>query len=578
MKMKYKLLRSLLSCLVLGSVAFTACNDDEDLGKAPRLFRPIASLSGGTELSPVLRPLISVGVELPIAGADQYLMQLIAVDSVVNSVHYPIDAPVVAEVKTSDLTYKFGVNESISWDTQYTVRIKAVGETLESEYFYCDPIASNDYPTSLKNVQTTELIDVATIVRWGTGAGYTMLDITNSNDSVLQRLDLSVYTADSIIVEKLEPATSYKVKAYVGEVPAHNVGEPFVGKSESDYRGKKVFKTIAAQVYAKSVDLRGLLSADANDTINTAFLAAIEDSTVVVLKGGETYKIEGATFNDKAVKFVTGYSLTGQAKMEVSGNFKLTTNATNRGIEFENIYFYTPNVDVTTTNYGGKYIFNIGSTEVNAIAEKITFKGCSMKFFRGICRIQAAASVKTFTINGCDLKYIAGYGLMNVDNAAAVIENMVLTNSTMSYIDKALVNSKNAAGTKNVTVEYCTFASSPISDAKSYMFDFNTVSPAFTFTKCIFAKTREGGDLTAGNGGSICFRAGSSADFSSSYKTSDLVFLVKTGATEALGAFTGIKEYSGTWTDLFVNPTKFDYTIKDANFGGAKDSGDPRWW
>ena len=55
-----------------------------------------------------------------------------------------------------------------------------------------------------------------------------------------------------------------------------------------------------------------------------------------------------------------------------------------------------------------------------------------------------------------------------------------------------------------------------------------------------------------------------------SYKTSD--FVVNTGYP-----LSGVSEYERASTDLFVDPANGNFRIKDANFSGASNAGDPRW-
>ncbi|PZX13687.1 uncharacterized protein DUF5123 [Breznakibacter xylanolyticus] len=572
MFMKYNILKNIALCLAVSSVLFTGCKDDDELGDAPRLFRPYGVLSATTQN---LRPLINVDLEAPISGAEKYEMTLFKADSVVNGTVYYDSSKVVDQGTTTETTFTFGNEKFLTWDVNYTVLVKAVGASIESKYFTCAAVTSTDYPTSLKNIVASELIDTAVVVRWEDGdEKYSFIDLTDAKDSILQRFDISGVSDNKLaIVDKLKPSTSYKVKAYVGTMPTQPVeGEAFAAVPDADYRGKKVFKTLARQEYKVFTDLRNLTDEVAYTYLTTDFVASLPDSSVVILKGGVTYKISGLTFTANDIKFVTGYSLDGQAKLEMSSNFKLTPAATTKGIEFENIHFYTPGVDETTANYGGKYLFNIGSAEADAVLKHLTFKACTFKFFRGVCRIQAAATIEKFSASNCIFTYIAGFGIANADNAAAVIGEMSLINSTVSYADKVFVNTKNPTKTTKVTVEKCTFTNSPISDGKSYMFDFNGSSADFKFSKCIFAKSRDAVN------GSICFRASKSADFSSCYKSSDFVWYYAVDATAPTGALDGVLLYSKDWTELFKAPADFDFTLKDEKFDGYKIAGDPRWW
>lgn len=535
---------------------FAACNDD-DLGEAERLFRPIATVSGTTS---DMRALINVEWENPIVGATRYELELYR-DSL-----GPEDTQFtpVATGSTTTQRYVFGEKEELAWDTPYYVRIKAVGDK-ESKFFVCKEITTDDYPTDLKAIDSAELIDEAVIIRWGdTEETYTVLDLTNSKDSVLRRYDIS--GADhSFVIEGLKANTNYKAKVYVGEMPAAPAeGQPYEPMADNAYRGKKTFKTMAAQDYENKYDLSLLPDEEAEVMICTAFLDTLADNATVLLKGGFTYIIEGATFNDKSVKFVSKYSLNGFANVAIKSNFKTANDMAIKNLEFENLNIYTLDADENTANYGGSYIFNI-NTKTNI--ENISFNNCNIRFFRGIVRTQAGPVVNNISFENCIINRIGGYGIANCDNQASTIEKVSLKKSTITYADKGIVNSKSE-GTLEVIVDECTFAYSPASDAKSIMFDFNKYTPKIELTKCIFGITREGS-------GVLAFRSGSSADYTGSYYTSDFEFVKnEDGSFKNAFDLEIISKYNKKSTDLFKDPANLDFTLTDKSVG---ECGDPRW-
>jgi hypothetical protein len=181
----------------------------------------------------------------------------------------------------------------------------------------------------------------------------------------------------------------------------------------------------------------------------------------------------------------------------------------------------------------------------------------------------AGSEVGKMIMNNCIFNRVAGYGLMNVDNAGATLSEMVLTNSTVLYADKVLVNSKSTT-TTSVTVDHCTFCYSPASGSGSYMFDFNGQNPTIQLTNNIF------GPSTVPGSGAPYFRAASAPTVDNCYATSDYLVYINPTTLLETGPIPDIIKYNKSITDIFADPANFDFTIKDNSFPD-KDAGDPRW-
>ena len=175
-------------------------------------------------------------------------------------------------------------------------------------------------------------------------------------------------------VKNLTPSANYKVTAYIGDT----------------YSGSKTFKTKASENYGTNViDLRGLSAVDASDTINTAFMSnVVRDGATVVLEGSATYTIPGGLVLNKSISFVTGLSLSGNAIVKMNGcSF---SGASNADIRFKNINIVT-SANKAASNFGGGYVFNNASV---GTLDSLTFSGCSIKYMRGIIRLQSAVSTR----------------------------------------------------------------------------------------------------------------------------------------------------------------------------------------
>ncbi len=534
MKIKY------IIPLILGSLlcmaGFTSCDDDDDLGQAPRLFSPIVNETTIRSNS------IEVHWER-YAGTQTYELTL--------SKDTFKTAPITTVTGVDTTFYIF---ENLEWDTEYQVGIKGIGSNIESNVGIKTGLKTFDYPTRLINPTSDDIIDNAVRVKWTvTSQIYTSLVVTNTSDEVIKTVGLTPaqYATGEMIINGLNAKTSYRVKAYVG----------------NEYNGKRTYTTLAPQdIPDPKVDLRNMSDEEASDYITTAFIAGLEDNTTVILNGGTVYKINGPTFTSKAVKFITGYSFKGKAEFAISSDIKLPGAgvAPTKKLEFQGIYFYTPDVNETTANYGGKYIFNVNPGS----ADLISFDNCQFQYFRGIARLQGSGSViGKMVINNSVINRIGGYAVMNVDNAGATLKNMELTNSTVSYADKVLINSK-ATTTEKVTVNNCTFCY--VSGGTNYMMDFNGQKPVIQFKNSIV------GPSTTGAGASY-FRAGSVPTVENVYATGDYVVATNAETGAEVGPIPDIIKYSATSQTLFANPLKLDFTIVDTKFPGKATTGDPRW-
>lgn len=561
MKKRFNTIRKVVAAFALLTTVCVACNDD-NLGEADRLFRPIATTSTTTSN---MRALISVEWENPIPNANSYTLELYRDSLGAEDMQF---TP-VAVATTTNLNYTFGEAEELAWDTPYYVRVKAVG-LKESKFFVCKVVTTNDYPTHLKPVDASELIDQAFIARWEPqGEKYTVLDITNSKDSVLMRLDISAAT-DSYRVTGLKANTNYKMKIYAGQMPAApEAGKPFTAMPDNTYRGKRTLKTLAAQVYANACDLTLLADDVARGMITTAFLDTLRDNSTVLLKGGLTYTINGATFSNKSVKFVSKYSLDGFARLGIQAAFKLGDNKNIEQLEFENLNLFTPNADETTANYGGGYVFNLSNSAPVKVTT-LSMKGCNFRFFRGILRTQSAQEISNLLFENCTMHRIGGYGIVACDNAASKIGNISLTKSTITYADRGIYSNKAEGATTQVTVDQCTFCYSPITDSKTYLFDFSTFTVQVKLTNSIFGASR----VAAGLGVYAWNGSKATQDVSGSYITKDFEYALNTEGAPAKPFDATMGKYNGTSTELFKDPANLNFTLIDSRVDGA---GDPRW-
>lgn len=559
----------LLVAATVGMGTFVSCSDDDDLAKADALFRPIITDDNiEMGLDENLVPYMNVKWD-NYTDANQYTVSVA-----------PADASVAAkEITTGELSCHF---DGLEYDKEYFVNISAANTNtgLKSKA-YSLTATTPDYPTSLSTLQATDIIDIAARVRWTPGVYYDRLRILNDEDEVVT--EVSITEEDNAIAQKvvygLSPKTSYRVEAYTSD----------------NYRGKKRFTTAASEKFSGEViDLRGL---DENtawkwfsvgsgssyaNTLDSLIKTELQDKDItIVLEGGVRYRI--ATIELPAttgtITFVTGLSLAGEAQMGVEGNFRVAGSSDVGGFVFNKIAFTdTESKPRTDSHYGATYLFNLNQSGGNI--GTIKFQDCSIKYKRGICRIQTAATIENVIIDNCVIDSISGYGLTNADNAKACIANVKITNTTVSNAEKICVGTKGLQP-NSLVVENCTFVYT-IADAKPF-FDFkssnwSTFKDKFTFKNCLIGMAGRNKEELATTG--ISGWSGDlQPDCEDIYYTNDLLWQpVSDEDPSPRAAFPGTMLSTNT-ANTFKDAASSNFQVVTNELGGSKPKpGDPRWY
>ncbi len=528
-QIKYKIGWACLIYIVFAGL-FTACKDDDNLGTADRLFRPIINdyTYGGTWIK----------LEWDkYEGADHFDLDL-SLDSF---------ETFVQQVETDTTWYKF---ENLAYDTEYYVRIKSVGTNIESGYFVNDVIKTSDIATNLDPITSDDVIDTQVRVSWEEDV-YDSLTVFR-NDTLVKSAVLTGQDNESkkVIISGLTENTSYVVKAYYN----------------GDYMGKKSFKTLTAQVFSGAVeDLRDLDEDVAYSYLTQDYLDGLEDGTTVVLAGGVYYEFTGLKLS-KNISFVTGYSLNGKAVIQVSGACNvLADNAINK-ISFKSINFIDhPDKPRTDANYGGQYILNISNSGVNV--DTVSISGCGIYYKRGIVRIQSSGTVNTILIDDCVADSIGGYGVVNPSTNNVMVKNVFITNSTFSHCEKFVVIAKTAT-LETFNFDHVTTCFVP--NSTNYLFDLNGQTPAeISITNSLFGT---GWSVDSING--IRYKSVTSLKLDKNYRTSDCNWIIGTSGSPA--APIDIDQLSSDIYAIFTDPDNNDYTLLDKDLDGSV--GDPRWW
>lgn len=149
--------QSVLFTALLSAGMLCSC-DDDTLGQADRLFRPVIGEEtiGGT------------WIKLKwdrYEGANEFELEL-STDSFANILQTHV---------TTLNTFTF---EELEYDTKYNIRIKSLGNNIASEYYVHKDLTTNDFPTQLTTLTSSDVVDVAVRVQWNvTDNPYTSLSV-----------------------------------------------------------------------------------------------------------------------------------------------------------------------------------------------------------------------------------------------------------------------------------------------------------------------------------------------------------------------------------------------------------------
>jgi hypothetical protein len=287
----------------------------------------------------------------------------------------------------------------------------------------------------------------------------------------------------------------------------------------------------------------------------------------LVLNGGTEYEMNSVRLS-APVHFITGLGLEGNAIMRVNGNFDFPESGTAdiRKFSFTNITF-TDHPD-KLHNYSSTYVFNFGTA---GHVDTIAFKSCEIRYKRGMLRIKTAATVSLLSISDCIIDSIGGYGVINMDNGAALVSNISIVSSTISHVEGNIIRaSKTNLQPDTLYIKNVTTCFAPGGGGYFFDLDNKTCAGGITISNCLFGKPWGEGVTVRGLRSNA-----SSVSLLLNYKTGDLNWEVDAKTFE--------EQYPIEASDLgkdiyavFNDPDNNDFSIIERS---AKNSaGDPRWW
>jgi hypothetical protein len=508
-------------------IVFSSCKKEDDLGEAPRLFRPtmkgdLASSGNFIEAS-----------WQKVKNASSYTIQ-ISRDT----------------FKTIDLSIEVDSNvaliEELRWEQLYQVQVKAnaADSAKNSKFGILGAIKTPRFPTIVIDPQLSDVGITSVLFKWRTeGKPVTRVKVVSMpQETVLKEIVLSTTDISNsyLLIEELPAETSLKVELYSG----------------NEFRGDNRYIT-KAPLSGDIIDLTGITG---RPTILADTLGIIPSGATVLLKRGETYSMSTVVLS-KPVTIMSGENPLNPTKaiifFDSGSNFNLPSGANIDFIRFTDVH-------LRSNDGAGKYVFN---PNTSGNVGEIMFESCLIETFRGVARFRGALTVNTFSINNSVIDSIGGYGIVNVDDVNTRVNNISITNSTISRADVILA-SRSAA--KSVIINNSTFFRAPLGG--KYIVDHATITDGIQFNNNIFGPGRGTAatvPVTAIHGYKI---ATVTAYTANNFGTSDF-----TWANATTSGFTNFTIYTKPSTDVFLSPLTRDFAIKDNSFSGKSTAGDPRW-
>ncbi len=186
----------------------------------------------------------------------------------------------------------------------------------------------------------------------------------------------------------------------------------------------------------------------------------------------------------------------------------------------------------------------------------------------------AGTKVTDLIVQNCVIDSLRDFSLVNTNNSNTVAN--IFVSKTTLYNARKVIDHRSP-GSNSIKFEDCTFYNLPGGGAAGgvggfYFIDLGTQNSAtpIVISNCIFGKTWNDQGLGDDARG-IQAGAATTVSVTNSYHTSDFI------STNPLYQISLIP-YSGTSAALFTDPANANFKVKDLNFPGRGNSGDPRWY
>lgn len=386
-------------------------------------------------------------------------------------------------------------------------------------------------------IKVWDLTQDAAILGFARHGELTTLVVEKADGGERQEFDVDDDNMISKLVEGLSPGQKYVAKLFRAD-------ERSLGILEFSTK-----KTVEAAGY---VDLRG--SSDPMILQNT--LNTVPAGSTIALKRGMTYTITETFKLNRGVTVKSEPGFGRQAHIIMSSSFDIDASEPIDVIRFEDVEI--------TGDIGGTYVFNLSAPST---VNKIELEACRISDQRGVMRLKDAGTkaVSDYVINNSIVQNIGGYGVLTVDNEAATVNNVHLTNSTFINAEWIARYGNGVRSDLNaMVIESSTFFNAPHNS--KYMIDMQRTGStigSFLVSNTLFGYTK----------GSRPFNrfTPSTISVTNSFATSD--------ANWDRGLIAGVTAHSATSEQVFAAPDKTNFANSDLTIidEALFTVGDPRW-
>ncbi len=528
-------IKNKLTGLIIGIAlltGFTGCKEDVDL-QLPYLFRPV-----------------NFNVELLKTEAT---FSWAVVDSAVSyTLQVSTDSAEFSNLLLDTTVTNNSFVKEFAGETQFYARIRANAST-ETKNSKFNVIA---FETPKENILLPDKIllnaQKTVQVSWEPGKNVTHLELETSGNPI----ESFTITADEAIAGTktclvANNNASYNIRIYNGSI--------LRGSSKITVEGD-VFLTTGG-------------------SLKNAIETATGSKFVIILQAGD-YAVSSANICPAGTSLIIkGADKTNHAKVSVQANsvvLSLPTTADS---------IIMSNIDFTATTAGNTAYFINQSVAANV--GKLKFDGCKITGFgNNILRFQAAGDkrISNFIVNNTIVSNCGNgaaampsngtYAFVNSNIDNGFITNIQITNSTFNGVSHSLLNVSGTSGStttnivSSISIVNSTFYNIVGgSTSTRYLIDggasTNNATIDITLKNLIFAKT-----MATNIPGGIRKAAGI-LDVQNVYTTSDWNTTV---------IIPGALSYSGSSTDLWVDPANGDFKLKATTFPGKGVAGDLRWY
>ncbi|MGV3765233.1 MAG: DUF5123 domain-containing protein [Chitinophagaceae bacterium] len=523
--------RIALVMFVAAVVLNFSCKKDDELEQV-RLFRPVLAgdlVSDGNW--------IKAGWQ-SIKGATSYTVQLS------RDTFKTIDRTIEADTAGVYI-------EDLRWDQLYQIQVKANANdsVYNSRYSMLGNIKTLRFPSILNVPKSNEIAADQVKITWQKDANpVTLIKVLKTDSTLLKDVTLTNIDRDTAfkVVTGLSASTEYIIYLYSG----------------TTIRGW-VNVTTDEALSGEIVDISAITD---RPSVLMDTLDFVPSGATILLKRGITYTMSKTINLTKSVTIrgKDDLSIPEMAYIRFTSNFTFPSGANVEYVRFENL-------KLRSDNFASRYVFNVNAA---CTVGEISFNGCMIGSFRGMCRFQnQAATLSSYKVNDCVVDSVKDYGVINADGANCLVENISLTNSTFYKTERIVMSTKPTRSPTSLSIKDCTFNEAPLGGngtaAGNSIADFGsgTVTGAVVIHNNIFGPGWLAGRENGITKGVVYGTA--NVDGFNNFGTSDF--------QHASGAIPNTAAYSKASTDLFLDPANGNFTINDNTFAGKSTAGDPRW-